>query len=659
MVWQCSAWLWILPFCLCLNSARSGEPADADARHWSFRPIPRPVVPHATNDTWPRNGLDAFILAKLNATGLQPAAEADRQTLIRRLTFDLTGLPPTPAEIDHFLLDARPDAYERLVDRLLASPHYGERWGQHWLDVVRYAETEGFEYDRLIPGAWRYRDYVIQSFNDDKPYDQFVREQLAGDERESLDQTSQVATGFYRLGPVRRNAGNAEVASSRNEVLTEQADSVGTVFLGLTIGCARCHDHKFDDISQADYYRFQAFLASTRDHDVVFADAKTQADWNARTTQVKEEIKKIKQSLKKLEGDEALRMQAKLKEAERRMPAPLPVMNSVQSVPDDKSVIHILKRGEEEKRGKRVGMRVLSALVSETAPELPTETRRPKTILARWVADPGNPLTARVIVNRVWQYHFGQGIVATANDFGVNGSPPSHPELLDYLAHELITNGWRLKPLHRAIVASAAYRQSSRSASLPLGMTKDPDNRLLWRFPRRRLAAEEIRDAMLQITGRLNRKSGGPSIMLPVDPDLVNLLYDPSQWIESSPADEHDRRSAYLLAKRNLRLPFTEVFDQPTLQTSCARREQSTHASQALELLNGKTANRMADFLAQQLRNEAGPVHVRQVTLAYRLVAGRLPTEREQSLAVAFLGNHSLNEFTLALFNLNAFLYVE
>jgi hypothetical protein len=617
----------------------------------------RPKAPTFQNPqdrVWVRTAVDAFLLARLSQEGLRPAPEANRPTLIRRLSFDLTGLPPTPEEIADFVNDRAADAYERLVERLLASPHYGERWGQHWLDVTRFAETDGFEYDRYRPGAWRYRDYVIRSFNEDRPYDRFVREQLAGDESDPTAREAQVAVGFHRLGPVRRNAGNQNVAFSRHEVLNEQTDSLGAIFLGLTVGCARCHDHKFDDISQADYYRLQAFFAAAQENDIVLADASTLADWKARTEKVQAEIKQLKKALEDKRGEGRGDLEAKLKEAERRLPPPLPTVSSIRNVAAERTDIHILKRGNPETKGRLVGMRVPSALLPEGAPELPPRTPNPRAALAAWLTSPDNPLTARVLVNRVWQYHFGRGIVATANDFGVNGSRPSHPELLDYLANELVAHGWRIKPIHRLILHSSAYRQAC-------GMVdrKDAENRLLGRFPRRRLAAEEIRDAMLAIADRLNPKAGGPSVCVPADRDLVNLLYDPAQWSVTEDVREHDRRSIYLLAKRNLRLPFGEVFDAPDLQTSCGRRETSTHALQALELLNGALSNRLAADFARRVKREAGTNPGKQVERAYWLALGRAPNAREKELARAFLARQPLKEFTLAVFNLNAFLYVD
>ncbi len=646
-----------------LSAARAADPPGGrEAGHWSFRRPLRPAVPPIASSAgggWERNAVDAFVRDRLARAGLRPSPEADRRTLLRRVTFDLTGLPPTPDEVDAFVSDPRPDAYERLVDRLLASPHHGEQWGRHWLDVARYAETEGFEYDRHRSGAWRYRDYVVRSLNADKPYDRFVAEQIAGDEVVPPDRGLLIAAGFHRLGPVRRNAGNQDVAASRNEVLTEMTDAVGTVFLGLTVGCARCHDHKFDYVPQKDYYRLQAFLAAAHEHDEVLTDARTHADWKERTEKVQEEVKQLEKELLRVEGEAARRVRAKIEGAKRRLPAPLPSISTVRNVEGQRTAIHVLKRGEWERKGERVGPRLPSVFLQDVgeAPELPADTKSPRTVLAKWVVAPDNPLTARVLVNRVWQYHFGKGLVETPNDFGANGQPPSHPELLDWLACELTASGQRLKALHRLILLSGTYRQSSRSYSAR-GAEKDPDVRLLWRFPRRRLAAEEVRDAMLSASGRLNVAAGGPSVIVPADGDLVNLLYDPSQWSVTRDAREHDRRSVYLLAKRNLRLPFMEAFDQPDLQTSCPRRESSTHALQALELLNGETSNRLAKAFADRLRREAGADPCRQVERAYVLAAGRPPSEKERALALRFLAEHPLREFALAMFNLNAFLYL-
>jgi hypothetical protein len=631
----------------------------AERRHWAFQPRKEPAVPQPTGPlakAWVTNPIDAFILARLQKEGLKPSPPADKRTLVRRLYYDLTGLPPSPSDIEAFLNDRSPDAYERLVDRLLASPRYGERWAQHWLDVVRFAESDGFEYDTHRPYAWRYRDYVIRSFNDDKPYDRFLIEQLAGDEL-GAEEELRIASGFQRLGPLRKNAGNQEVASSRNEVLTEMTNIVGSAFLGVTLGCARCHDHKFDPIRQKDYYRMQAYFSAVHEEDVIIASEEEKTAWEAKNKEIDDEIKVLREKMKSLKGEERARMQQMVRNAEERRPGPLPSLFSVKNDPQKRTPIHVLARGDWQHKGEPVGMRPLGVLLPEGAPELDPGIESPRLTLARWIANPDNPLTARVIVNRIWHYHFGRGIVATPNDFGRMGARPRHPELLDWLANRFVENGWRMKPIHKLILMSSTYRQSGQSPVEAKAIQIDPDNSLHWRFNRRRLTAEEIRDSMLAVSGRLNLKAGGPSVIVPVEKELVDLLYKPAQWAVNPDPKEHDRRSIYLMYKRNLQLPFLAVFDAPDMQTSCARRESSTHAPQALELLNGAFANDMARALAARLDREAAGAEA-QVTLAYELVAGRPPSAQEKALAVEFLNTQPLSEFALAMLNLNAFLYV-
>jgi hypothetical protein len=657
-------------------------------KHWAFVPPTAAPLPKVQNSAWVRNPIDRFVLAKLEAAGLRPAPEADPRTLIRRLTFDLTGLPPTPEEVETFVSEFSPSprlpvsrslaelektgrggdgqtAYEALVDRLLKSPHYGERAAQHWLDVVRFAETEGFEYDRLLVGAWRYRDYVIDAFNADVPYDRFITEQLAGDELDPDDRRMQIAVGLHRLGPVRRNAGNPDVALSRNEVLTTRTDVIGSALLGLTLGCARCHDHKFDPVSQRDYYSLQAFLAATDEHDVVLVSDDERKAWQKQTDAISGEMKRLSESLKSVDGVEARKIQARVETLSKTLPPPLPAITGTRNR-EKPTPIHVLTRGEESKKGEPVGMRVPAVLAAADEAELPLDAANPRTRLARRLVDPANPLTARVIVNRVWQQHFGTGLVATANDFGLHGDPPSHPELLDWLAVEFVKHGWSIKKLHRLIVTSATYRQSGpnpkseiRNPKLPNTLEQDPDNRRLSYHRPQRLDAEAMRDAMLAVSGRLNLKAGGESVVVPVDAELTALLYKPSQWIVTPDPREHDRRSIYLLAKRNLRLPFMEAFDQPPLQNSCSRRESSTHAPQALELLNGRWSNDLAAALAERLTKETSGEPAEQIERAFQLVASRSPTPAELRLSIEFLKHRSLREFALAMFNLNAFLYVD
>jgi hypothetical protein len=642
-----------------------GSYTASERRQWEFQPRKDPAPPvfsAATDKAWVKTPVDAFILAGLEKAGLRPAPRAERATLLRRVTFDLTGLPPTPQEIDAFNADRSPNAWEKVVDRLLASPHYGEQWGRHWLDVVRFAESDGYEYDMHRPDGWRYRDYVIQSFNDDKPYDAFVKEQLAGDEMDSANRTYLVASGFNRLGPLRKNAGNQDVASSHNEVLTEMTNIVGAAFLGVTVGCARCHDHKFDPFRQSDYYRLQAHFAQVQPDDIVLASQEEQDAWKAKAQPVEQEKRRIQAELRRAPDVAKAKLEMDLEALDDRMPPPLESIYSVRDDPQKAAPVKILFHGDYLNPVATVGVRPLGILLPDGTPEAPIQTGTPRLKLAEWIADPANPLTARVMVNRIWQFHFGRGIVATPNDFGRMGSRPSHPELLDWLASRFVEGGWKLKPIQRMILLSSAYQQSGLSPIENAASQKDSEDALLWKFNQRRLEAEEIRDAMLAVSGRLNPKPGGPSVMTPIDPELVLMLKRPQYWTATRDHCEYDRRTVYMIYKRNLRLPFMEAFDAPDTLLSCARREQSTHAPQALELLNGQISNELAAAFAARLLKERSTANQR-VEYAWRLAAGRAPTAAEKSLALKFLAGASddpakVKEFALAVFNLNAFLYV-
>jgi hypothetical protein len=645
------------------TTAPLGSYTATERRHWSFQPRQMPEVPVFTasgDREWVKNPIDAFVLSRLQKEGLRPAPEADRRTLIRRASFALLGLPPSPEEIRAFENDQSPKAWEKVVERFLASPQYGERWAQHWLDVVRFSETDGFEYDTHRNGAWRFRDYVVRSLNEDKPYDRFVMEQLAGDEMDAKAEWLRVASGLQRMGPLRKNAGNQEVASSRSEVLTEMTNIVGAAFLGVTIGCARCHDHKFDAFRQSDYYRIQAYFAATHEKDVALSTEAEQVAWKEKAKATEDEIKKIKRSMKGKEGAALEAIEKQLEDATDKLPAPLPALFSVENDFKRATPIHLLERGEYTRPKDKVGARPLGVLLPDGAPERETLPENPRTKLAEWVVAPENPLTARVMANRIWQWYFGRGIVATPNDFGKMGMRPTNPELLDWMANQFIAGGWKLKPMHRLLLHSSTWKQAYDSPGLADGMAKDPENKFLWHATRRRLEAEEMRDSMLAVAGRLNLKMGGPSVMVPVDKELTNLLYKPSQWAIVADKTEHDRRSVYLIAKRNLRLPMMDAFDAPDLQISCARRESSTHAPQALELTNGEFATAMAESFAGRLTKEAGSDPQRIATRAWELATGRAPNAKELALAAQYLnGQRPLREFALAVLNLNAFAYVE
>jgi hypothetical protein len=432
---------------------------------------------------------------------------------------------------------------------------------------------------------------------------------------------------------------------------------VGSALLGVTLGCARCHDHKFDPIRQSDYYRMQGFFAAVQANDVSRATTAEEADWKVRSEQYAQQMKEMRAALRQTRGQERMALEDKIEDLQDKINVGVPSLFSVTDDPAKRTEIHLLARGDYQNKGDRVGMRVLGVVLPEGAPELPETTAKPREELAKWVVDDQNPLTARVMVNRIWQYHFGRGIVGTPNDFGRMGERPTHPELLDYLANEFVASGWSVKHVHRLILLSSAYRQASDTENAA-AHEKDPDNRLLWRSNRQRLEAEEIRDAMLKVSGLLNEKTGGPSVIVPIDPDLVHALYKPSQWAVTKDPAEHNRRSVYLFAKRNLHIPLMEVFDAPDSQVSCPRRESSTHAPQALELLNGGFANRQAEAFAARLAAEAGTDPARQADLAYKLAAGRSPNAKEKQIALEFLKTQPLREFALAVFNLNAFLYV-
>ena len=648
-----------------LSVAPLGTYKPTERKFWAFQPR-KDVVPPQFIDPiekrWARTPVDAFILQNLKNSGLKPAPQADRLTLIRRVTYDLHGVPPTPEEIDAFLKDKSPQAWAKVVDRLLASPRYGEQWGRHWLDVVRFAESDGYEYDTHRPDAYRYRDYVVRSFNDDKPYDHFVKEQLAGDEMDPQNEEYLIASGFNRMGPLRKNVGNQKVAGSRNEVLVEMTNIVGAAYLGVTVGCARCHDHKFDPFRQSDYYRLMGYFAQTQPHDLVQATKDEQDAWKTKAEPVQKQITELQAKLRKAPDGEKNGIAMQLDDLEDKLPPPLP---SVYTVADDQkqvTPIEVLFHGDYLQPTAKVGARPLGILLPEGVPETSLEIQKPRLELANWIADPANPLTARVMVNRIWANHFGRGIVSTPNDFGRMGGRPSNPELLDYLANQFVAGGWKMKPLHRMILLSSVYQQASESPQEKLAMEKDSENALLWKFTRKRLEAEEIRDSMLAISGRLNAKAGGPSVMVPIDKDLVKMLKRPQYWVTTKDKSQYDRRSIYMIYKRNLQLPFMGVFDAPDSLLSCPRREQSTHAPQALEMLNGETSNYLAEVFANRLRSEAA-TNAARVDRAWWLALGRAPSAKEKSLALQFVAENpndptTLKELALGIFNLNAFMYV-
>ena len=573
---------------------------------WSLRTIVRPEAPRVRRPERLANPIDAFLLARLEREGIEPAPEADRRALIRRMTFDLLGLPPTPEEVEAFVRDTSADAREKLVDRLLASPHHGERWARHWLDVVRFAESHGYEHDSLRPNAWAYRDYVIRSLNADLPFDRFTTEQLAGDVLAPGDPDALAATGFLVAGPFDEVGSKVTSPLMRANVRADEIEDMvgvtGQAFLGLTLQCARCHNHKFDPIPQDDYYRLAAVLAGVGHG-----------------------------------GPEADK-------------APVYVPRHTSPEPT-----HVLNRGDVQAPGRIVGpgapgaVRTVSGTF--TLPESAGEGAR-RLALARWLTDARNPLTARVIVNRIWQQHFGRGIVATPSDFGFNGSRPSHPELLDWLAAELVEGGWRLKRLHRLILLSSAYRRSSRFDPAAAGV--DAENHRLWRTSPRRLEAEEVRDAVLAVSGSLNPAMGGPGFALFDSRTNAGTLYRPVD--RAGP--EFRRRSVYRTVVRGTEAPLLATFDCPDASTTTPTRSVTTTPLQALGLWNDPFMHRQSLRFAERLQREA-PDPARRVDRAYALAFGRPPRDDERARAVDFAARNGWPTFARLLFNTNEFLFID
>jgi len=620
----------------------------SDRDHWSFRPLVRPDVPAVKSLAGARSPIDCFITARLEDQELAFMPEADRRTLLRRVAFDITGLPPLAAEVKAFVADDAPDAFERMVDRMLASPAYGERWSQHWLDLARFAETDGFEHDELRPQAWRYRDWVVRALNADLPYDQFVRQQLAGDELLPGDPDARQATAFCLSGPDMPDINSQE--ERRSDLLNEITGTVGAVFLGLQIGCARCHDHMYDPISQADFYRLRAVFEPSV------------------------QVQRGK-SVDVLLG---------------------------ARVPADPS--YLLVRGDWRRRGPQVqpayprianrdGERVAVA-----KPDVKAGRRRAS--LATWITRPGNPLTARVIVNRVWQHHFGQGLSRTPSDLGTMGNEPSHPKLLDWLAAELIEQKWSLKSLHRLILTSATYRRASgrspgesspSSAADMLAKNRefDPKNRLLGRMNRQRLEGEAIRDSMLAVSGLLYRQMGGESVRPPLPPEVVSTLLRPNHWQVSPKPSDQFRRSVYVFVRRNLHFPMFATFDRPDGNASCPQRGRSTTATQSLVLLNSPLTLLAARHLSGRTLVAAEKTFEGRLTLLFQNALGRAPLPDELQRCRQFHHKHvaairekgrspkslalpiplpdsttpeeaaAWTDFALAVLNLSEFIYID
>jgi hypothetical protein len=674
-------------FVLCTVLLGAGTFTQRQREFWSFQRVKTQTPPVVKHTKWVRTPIDSFIAAKLEAKGIEPAQPAAKIALLRRATFDLTGLPPTPEEVDAYLADNSPQAFEKVVDRLLASPQYGERWGRHWLDLARYAESEGFKSDETRPNAWRYRDYVIQSFNADKPYNRFVEEQIAGDELWPESPEARVATGFHRNYPDESNA--RVLQQRRQEILDDVTDATGAVFMGLTYGCARCHDHKFDPILQSDYYRLQAFFANTaaNDHipmlppDQLAEYRRKRAIWEEQTADIRARITALleparlaaskeyfdkyppeiqamilkpaaerspyewqmfakarpylemggEDGAKPLRGEAKQKydaLKAELAKFDDINPGELPEGMGMVDLSRNAPPTHILAVGVYDHPKEEVQPGFLTLLDPDPAKIVPpsnVDSTGRRTALAKWLTNPDNPLTARVMVNRIWHYHFGKGIAGTPSDFGVMGERPTHPEMLDWLTAEFVRSGWSMKHMHRLIMTSAVYRQSAdfrKDAA-----EADPSNRLLWAFPRHRLESEVIRDSSLMVSGLLNSKVGGPSVY----PELPADMPPPrGGWKVSSP-EERNRRSVYIFVRRNSRYPMMEAFDMPDTHESCSRRDVTTTAPQALTMLNDRVALEWAQAFAGRALADKDPVD-----RAFRLAYSRLPDPWEKDTVATF-----------------------
>jgi hypothetical protein len=749
---QGAAWDAAPPPAATQSTSIEDMPISPEARqYWAFqKPVraPLPVTKRAV-----RNPIDAFLEAARESKGLTAAGRADRNTLLRRAYMDLIGLPPSPAQTAAFLADESPRAWENLIDKLLASPHYGERWGRHWLDVARYADSNGFEHDFDRPNAWRYRDYVIRAVNQDKPYNIFLMEQIAGDELEPATDDSMIATGFLRCY-AKVGYREKDNPNFRYDYLDDMIGTIGRGILGLTVNCARCHNHKFDPIAQKDYYRLEASLNGYVETDYPLVPKDQAEAYEKKVAEIDSQVSPLRQEIRRIEapyreklaqekykkyplnvqraiavpeaqrtpgeallagqvirttsvstseidriisaedGERKRALNDRIRALENERPKPLPVAAIVTDgdyrfAPDGpgdepapgKGVKHeaiegsflfkgpgryepppayFLVRGDPDSRGPLMQPGFLSVIttgnppVEDPPPNGRTSGRRKA--LAEWLTSPENPLTARVIVNRIWSHHFGRGIVSTLDNFGKMGEAPTHPQLLDWLAVEFMDRGWSIKQLHRLIMTSDAYQMSSQYQDTK-AETQDPDDRYLWRFPIQRLDAEIVRDSIMAVSGALNLEIGGPPVF-PHIPDEILRSMSGGIWKREQDGPQSWRRSVYVYRKRGLVFPMFEVFDLPDQNTTCGRRNVSTVPTQALTMLNDDFVLRQAKLFADRVQEAAPGDTAKQVDLAYRISLSRSPSPEEAKLAADFLRKRDLSDFTLVLLNLNEFLYV-
>ena len=687
------AWLIAAPMCLVAamcrvqaadDSSVAVEPIverainDDERQHWAYQPISTANPPECDDARWSRHPVDRFVKAKLDESSVAPLPRAGKATRLRRIYFDLTGLPPSAGEVTRFLRDETPDAYERVVDQLLASPAYGERYAQHWLDLARFAETDGFEHDLVRPNAWRYRDWVIDALNRDVPFDGFLRLQLAGDELRPGDPQSAVATGFLLCGPDMPDINLQD--ERRHLLLNEMTATVGAVFLGLQFGCAQCHDHKFDPITIHDFYRLRAFFESAdvfREHPIptpeeLAAHQAAEAAWTSDDRQAEKRHRELEelgrkrfreknpderptpeQVLAELSADEC-REHDELGQRLAALPKLPQLPRGRVYKQGDPQTPHVYQRGDFRRPGPVVECgfpAVLAENSQASANDAKSATGpRSRLDLANWLTQAEHPLTARVIANRVWQWHFGSGLVASPSDFGVMGVGPTHPELLDWLARELVRGDWSLKKFHRLLVTSEAYQVASgpfdaewstagsteanrvwQKASL-----RDPQNSLLWHRQLTRLDGEEIRDTLLAAGGWISERRGGPGVRPPLPAEVTSTLLK-DQWQVTADAEDHRRRSIYLFVRRNLRYPLFDVFDRPDTNASCPQRHESTTATQSLTLLNSEFSLTCARRLAETLQSSLPESTEAQIDQAYLCLFGRHATTEEARFAEEFL----------------------
>ena len=722
-------------------------------RYWAFQKPARRSVPIARDPRNKAHPVDAFLVQAMEQQGLEPAPEADPRTLVRRAYLDLTGLLPTPAETAAYLKDQSPNRWDELIDHLLGSPHYGERWGRHWLDVARYADSNGFEHDFDRPDAWRYRDYVIRAFNQDKPFNVFLEEQIAGDELDRVTKESLIATAFLRCH-AKVGFREKDNPQYRYDYLDDMIATVGRGILGLTIQCARCHDHKFDPITQQDYYRLQASLFGYVEVEHPLTSTKESEAYNKKIVNIEQRLKPLKGELKQLErpyrdrllpekykefpenvqiairtpeaqrtpGQALLAAQVirttdvsskeierlmtpsdfarkrQLHEAIRRLeqekPPPISVAMGITDgdyrfAPDgpgdepepgkgvkreaiEGTFLHqgpgryqappsyFLIRGDYQSRGPQMRPGFPAVLTYGNPPvEIPGadgHTSGRRRALAEWLTSTDNPLTARVIVNRIWNHHFGRGIVATLDNFGKMGEKPTHPELLDWLAVDFMRHGWSIKYLHRLLMSSAAYQRASRYENAA-DLAKDPEDIYLWRFRIQRLDAEIVRDVILAASGALNTEMFGPPVFPKLQPEVLHAMTK-GIWNQEQDGPKVWRRSVYVYRKRGLPFPLFEVFDLPDQNLTCSRRNVSTVPTQALTLLNDDFVLRQAQLFADRVREAAPSDATEQVRLAYGISLSRPPTAEESRLAMEFLRKQKLVDLTHVLLNLNEFVYM-